>query len=173
MKRQTKARDLSIQDVIKLLDLGMKDDRKKLYKAAEKLAQKTTSCTLFTILKYIDAGRQVERVHTSHPKAYPVGGRKPVDPKSRKQRMLERGQVFVASNKTAITRTYSDYERILSLGITTVLNAPISANGQCLGTITISGLRGRHGKKRLEIAKVLAGLLVPALMAEISGPPRK
>lgn len=75
--------------------------------------------------------------------------------------------MFVAPNKAAIKRAYFDYELIYSLGITAILNAPITAGGRRLGTLALSGLQGMYGKKEVERSKVLAGLLVPALIAEM------
>ena len=100
-------------------------------------------------------------------KKYPVGGRKPIDPKSHNQKTLEKGNVFVAPNKAEIKRAYFDYELIYSLGITAILNAPISANGRRLGTLALSGKQGMYGRKEVERSKVLAGLLAPVMIAEM------
>ncbi len=162
-----KKRDITVADVTKVMAVSMKGDRKKVYKAVEKLAKETCGYTMFTILKYVEKDKQVERVYTSNPKKYPVGGRKPIDPASHNQRKLEKGQVFVAPNKAAIKRAYFDYELIYSLGITAILNAPITAGGMRLGTLALSGLQGMYGTKEVERSKVLAGLLVPALAAEV------
>ncbi|MSP48924.1 MAG: GAF domain-containing protein [Alphaproteobacteria bacterium] len=162
-----KKRDLTVKDVTKVMALSMKGDRAKVYKAVEKLAKEVCGFTMFTILRYVEADKQVERVHTSNRKSYPVGGRKPIDPASVNQRKLEKGQVFVAPDKAAVKRTYFDYELIFSLGITAILNAPISAGGRRLGTLALSGVQGMYGKKEVERAKVLAGLLAPAMIAEM------
>ena len=162
-----KKRDITVADVTKVMAVSMKGDRKKVYKAVEKLAKETCGYTMFTILKYVEKDKQVERVYTSNPKKYPVGGRKPIDPASHNQQKLEKGQVFVAPNKAAIKRAYFDYELIYSLSITAILNAPITAGGMRLGTLALSGLQGMYGTKEVERSKVLAGLLVPALAAEV------
>ena len=162
-----KKRDITVADVTKVMAVSMKGDRKKLYKAVEKLAKETCGYTMFTILKYVEADKQVERVHTSNPKKYPVGCRKPIDPKSHNQKTLEKGNVFVAPNKAEIKRAYFDYELIYSLGITAILNAPITANGRRLGTLALSGKQGMYGRKEVERSKVLAGLLAPVMIAEM------
>jgi hypothetical protein len=162
-----KKRDITVQDVTKIMALSMKGDARKVYKAVEKLAKETCDFTMFTVLKYVEKDKQVARTYSSNPKKYPVGGRKPIDPASHNQRKLESGQVFIAPNKAEIKRTYFDYELIYSLGITAILNAPITANGKRLGTLALSGIQGMYGKKEVERSKVLAGLLVPVLMAEV------
>ena len=162
-----KKRDITVADVTKVMAVSMKGDRKKVYKAVEKLAKETCDYTMFTVLRYVEKDKQVARTYSSNPKKYPVGGRKPIDPASHNQRKLEKGQVFVAPNKAAIKRAYFDYELIYSLSITAILNAPITANGRRLGTLALSGLQGMYGKKEVERSKVLAGLLVPALAAEV------
>lgn len=165
--KKTKKRELTVKDVTKVMAIGMKSDRKKVYQAVEKLAKETAGFKLFTILKYVEGEKQVERVYTSNPKAYPIGGRKPVATDSINHRKTQRGEVFVAPNKAAVKRTYFDYELIFSLGITAILNAPITANGKRLGTLALSGLAGMYDKKTVERSKVLAGLLAPAMMLEV------
>jgi hypothetical protein len=165
--KKAKTRDITVADVTRIMALSMKGDRKKVYKAVEKLAKETCGWTMFTVLKYVEKDKEVERTYTSNPRKYPVGGRKPIDPKSHNQKILEKGQVFVAPNKKAIVRAYFDHALIFSLGITAILNAPITANGRRLGTLALSGLQGMYGRKQVERAKVLAGLLVPVLMAEV------
>ena len=162
-----KKRDITVADVTQIMALSMKGDRKKVYKAVEKLAKQTCDFTMFTVLRYVEKDKQVARTYSSNPKKYPVGGRKPIDPKSHNQKTLEKGNVFIAPNKAEIKRTYFDYELIYSLGITAILNAPISANGRRLGTLALSGKQGMYGKKEIERSKVLAGLLVPVMLAEM------
>ncbi len=162
-----KKRDITVKDVTRVMALSMKGDCRKVYKAVEKLAKETCGYTMFTILRVDEAKKQVVRVHTSNPKKYPVGGTKPIDPNSHNQKILDKNNVFVAPNKAEIKRAYFDYELIYSLGITAILNAPITANGRRLGTLALSGLQGMYGKKEVERSKVIAGLLVPALMAEV------
>jgi len=164
--KKTRTRELTVKDIAKVLALGAKGDRTKVFKAVERLAKETCGFTMFTILKYLPEEKVVERVHTSNRKSYPVGGRKPIDPGSVNQRILDRGKVFVAADKAAIKRTYFDYELIYSLGITAILNAPISLNGKRLGTLALSGLQGMYGPKQVERAAVLSGLLAPAMIAD-------
>ena len=49
------------------------------YREAERIAAETVGWRLFTILRYLEAERAVERLYSSDEKAYPVGGRKPLD----------------------------------------------------------------------------------------------
>jgi len=162
-----KKRDITVMDVTNVMTLSMKGDKKKVYKAVEKLAKETCDFTMFTVLKYVEKDKEVARTYSSNPRKYPVGGRKPIDPASHNQKILEKGNVFIAPNKAEIKRTYFDYELIYSLGITAILNAPITANGKRLGTLALSGVQGMYGKKEVERSKVLAGLLVPVLMDEV------
>jgi hypothetical protein len=165
--KKTRTRELTVKDVAAVMALSAKGDRTKVYKAVEKLAKETCGYTMFTILKYVPEEKVVERVWTSNRKSYPIGGRKPIDPNSVNQKRLDTGKVFIAPNKAAVKRTYFDYELIFSLGITAILNAPITANGKRLGTLALSGLEGMYGPKQVERAAVLGGLLAPAMIAEM------
>ena len=45
-----KKRDITVADVTKVMAVSMTGDRKKVYKAVEKLAKETCGYTMFTIL---------------------------------------------------------------------------------------------------------------------------
>ena len=166
---KNKTRDITAADVTRIMALSMKGDAKKVYKAVEKLAKETCGYTMFTILKYVEKDKQVERVHTSNPRKYPVGGRKPIDPASHNQKILEKGQVFVAPNKAEVKRTYFDYELIFSLGITAIMNVPVRHAGRRLGTLNFCGDEGTYHEREMQIGRVLAGLLAPALLKAVDG----
>ena len=62
-------------------------------------------------------------------------------------------------------QAYADHEALFALGITAIFNAPIRHAGRRLGTLNLSGEEGQYGHREVSIAKTLAGLLVPALLA--------
>ena len=62
-------------------------------------------------------------------------------------------------------KAFFDHELIFSLGITAILNVPIRHGGRRLGTINLCGEEGMYGQAEIARGKILAGLLVPALLA--------
>ena len=61
--------------------------------------------------------------------------------------------------------TFPDHDLIFSLGAGAVLNAPIRHEGRRLGTMNCCGVANGYGAQEVENAKILAGLLIPLLLA--------
>lgn len=147
-------------------------DVRDLYAAVEQLAARVSGFVLFTVLKYVDDGTAVERVYSSDEQAYPVGGRKQLSSISMNHAEMDRGQVFLAANRDEVKQTYPDHELIFSLGITAIMNAPIHYQGRRLGTLNLSGVEGGYGDADKANARILAGLLAPALLVDAGAPVR-
>jgi len=159
-------RDLSIEDVAHLIALaGKSADPGRLYRAVQRIAAETIGWRLFTILRHIEADQAVERLHTSDAAAYPVGGRKPFAKIGASHAALKKGEAVLAATKQDVRRAFFDHELIFSLGITAILNVPIRHAGRHLGTLNLCGEEGMYGAADIARAKVLAGLLVPAMLA--------
>jgi len=157
-------RDLSIEDVAHLIALaGKSADPGRLYRAVQRIAAETIGWRLFTILRHVEADQAVERLHSSDVEAYPVGGRKPLAKIGASHAALEKGEAVLAATKEDVQRAFFDHELIFSLGITAILNVPIRHAGRHLGTLNLCGEEGMYGAADIARAKVLAGLLVPAL----------
>ena len=157
-------RDLSIEDVAHLIALaGTSADPGPLYRAVQRIAAETIGWRLFTILRHVEADQAVERLHSSDVEAYPVGGRKPLAKIGASHAALEKGEAVLAVTKEDVQRAFFDHELIFSLGITAILNVPIRHAGRHLGTLNLCGEEGMYGAADIARAKVLAGLLVPAL----------
>jgi hypothetical protein len=159
------ARELAIEDVRKVITLTAEEsDAGAIYLLVERLARETCGYRLLTVLRYVEAAAAVERVHSSDLKAYPVGGRKPLDKIQDTHRAMAGGEVFLAATRAEVQKAYFDHELIFSLGITAILNAPIRHAGRRLGTLNLCGEEGMYDAAAVAKARVLAGLLVPVLM---------
>ena len=159
-------RDLSIEDVAHLIALaGQSADPGLVYRAVQRIAAETIGWRLFTILRHVEADQAVERLHSSDVAAYPVGGRKPLAKIGASHAALEAGEAVLAATKEEVRRAFFDHELIFSLGITAILNVPIRHAGRHLGTLNLCGTEGMYGAADIARAKILAGLLVPAMSA--------
>jgi hypothetical protein len=159
-------RDLSIEDVAHLLALAAESARPGcVYRAVQGIAAETIGWRLFTILRHVEADQAVERLHSSDEAAYPVGGRKPLAKIGASHAALEKGEAFLAATKEDVRKAFFDHELIFSLGITAILNVPIRHAGRHLGTVNLCSEEGMYGAADIARAKVLAGLLVPAMLA--------
>lgn len=168
----TKTRDLTKDDIASIIALTAENaDRAAIYKAVEKIAAETCGWVLLTTLRYDEPRGVVVRLHSSDEKSYPVGGTKPLDKLTENQAIMDRGDVAFAPTKADVKRLFFDHELIFSLGITAILNAPIRRGGKRLGSLNFCGLENTYGPKEVANAKILAGLLVPTVMADIAERP--
>jgi hypothetical protein len=158
-------RELTLQDLAAIAARSTESaDPIEVYRAVERIAAETIGWRLFTVLRYVESAQAVERVYSSDEKAYPVGGRKPLDKITASHGAMERGEVFLAGTKEDVRKAFFDHELIFSLGITAILNVPIRHAGRRLGTVNLCGEEGMYGPAEIAGGKILAGLLVPWLL---------
>ncbi len=159
-------RELAIEDVAAIIARSTESaDAKAVYRAVEQVAAETVGWRLFTVLRYVEAAQAVERLYSSDEAAYPVGGRKPLSKITASHGAMERGEVFLAATREEVRQAFFDHELIFALGITAILNVPIRQAGRRLGTVNLCGEEGMYGPAEIARGKILAGLLVPALLA--------
>jgi hypothetical protein len=160
-----KKRELTLADVAAVIAASAEAaDAREVYRRVEQIAAATMGWRLFTILRYVEAEQAVERLYSSDEKAYPVGGRKPLDKITASHGAMEKGEVFLAGTREEVRKAFFDHELIFSLGITAILNVPIRRVGQRLGTVNLCGEEGLYGAAEIARGKILAGLLVPSLL---------
>jgi hypothetical protein len=157
-------RDLAMDDVRAVMALQAEKGEPETYKAVERLAGETCGFRLLTILKYVEKDAVVERVSSSDEKAYPIGGRKPLDKITMSHGVTGQGDIFLAADKAQVREAFFDHELIFSLGITAIMNVPVRHAGRRLGTLNFCGEEGKYGEREKAIGRVLAGLLAPALL---------
>ena len=158
-------RELTLQDVAAIMARSAESATStEAYRAVESIAADTVGWRLFTVLRYVETAQAVERVYSSNEKAYPVGGRKPLDKITASHAAMEEGKVFLAGTKADVRKAFFDHELIFSLGITAILNVPIRHAGRRLGTMNFCGEEGMYGPAEIARGKILAGLLVPWLL---------
>ncbi|MBI1777010.1 MAG: GAF domain-containing protein [Proteobacteria bacterium] len=134
-----------------------------IYQAVDKLAQRAIGHNLFTMMRVYETAMEVERVYSDNPKAYPVGGRKQKQGTPCGRIVLDEGKVFIARNPEELKTAFADHALILSLGIGSIMNVPISHDGRCLGTMNISNEANWFTEADAKTGLVLAGLVVPLI----------
>lgn len=120
---------------------------------------------LFTILASEAGERDVTRVYSSRPDAYPTAGRKPMGPTEWGERLLRQGRTWFGRTPEDIRWAFFDHELIASLGGEACLNAPVRWNGGVLGVVSVVGPQGRYTEADLEALDILTQGLAPALLA--------
>jgi hypothetical protein len=142
-------------------------DPQQVYKQVENIAAETCGWILLTTLKYVESENSVERLHSSDPVSHAIGGRKPLDKLGESHGNNSSDGLFHAATKADVRRAFYDHELILSLGIGSILNAPITHVGNRLGTLNFCGTENMYGPAEIQAARILAGLLVPTLLLEL------
>src|SRR6201995_2917340 len=115
------------------------------YAAIAALAGRLFSHRLFTVTRSILDTQEVERVYSSNPSAYPVGGRKQKRDPPWGEQVLDRGEILICHDAADIRRGFADHELILSLGITAMVNVPVLLAGRSMATMNMSSDRDRFG----------------------------
>ena len=162
----TATRPLTLEDVASALALSAgAPSAEAVYALVAQLVHETVGYKFLTVLRFVEETQEVERLYSSNPKAYPVGGRKQLATINKDHSLAASGEIFLAADADAVKRTFPDHELIFSLGASAILNAPIRRAGRRLGTLNCSGIANSYGPKQIEAAKILANLLVPTLLS--------
>jgi GAF domain-containing protein len=159
------ARTLTMDEVAHAMQIAASSaDPQAAYAAVDGLAQRTIGHRLFTVMRYLPASVEVERLYSSNPTAYPPGGRKPKQGTPWGDAVLDRGEVFIAADAEAVRAAFSDHALLSRLGIGAIMNVPIRFRGRVLGTMNLSHQAGNFTSDMIEPGRILAALLVPLLL---------
>jgi GAF domain-containing protein len=135
------------------------------FAAIERAAAATIGHKLFTVLAYHRGARESQRIYTSTPDAYPVGGRKPITDSPWMQQVVQRGEPYIGRDAADLRDVFFDHELILSLGCRSVLNVPVRWRGETVGTLNLLHEEDWYRPEHIVFGQVLAQLALPALMA--------
>ena len=96
-------RPLKLSDLAALAErFAVEPQPALLYAAIDALVQEVIGHRLFTLMRVHEATDEVERIYSSNPAAYPVGGRKVKRGTPWSRAVLDRGEVFVARNAAGL-----------------------------------------------------------------------
>ena len=84
---------------------------------------------------------QLQRLWTSDPGAYPVGGRKRKTLTPWTRQLLQRAEVFIGEGDAALAAVFEEHKRIADLGLHSVVNVPLLQGERCVGTFNVLGTR--------------------------------
>ena len=107
---------------------------------------------------------EVERLHSSLPSVYPVGGRKKKKDTAWADHVLRDRKVFRASDAAGIRAAFDDHDTISGLGLGSALNIPLVFDGRALGTMNLLHEAGWYTTEDEDAGRVLGAFLLPAVM---------
>ena len=126
------------------------------YVAIGEQARRRFGWKLYTAMRYLPSG-EVERVHTSDPKAYPLAGRKPRRDTPWSRQVLVRGEPYYANDAAGIRFAFEDAEKLVGMGLGAVINVPVKNGDRVLGTLNFlreaGGYRAQDVDEALRIAE--------------------
>ncbi|WP_176082734.1 GAF domain-containing protein [Martelella sp. HB161492] len=125
------------------------------FKALEALAKDVVGVKLFTVMIADTDARVSERVYSNMPDVYPVSGTKPYNETYWSDVTLKRRETFVANTIEAIAEVFFDHKLINELGCQSVINVPVTVDGQVIGTINCLHEEGFYTPERVAAAEAL------------------
>lgn len=108
---------------------------------------------------------EVERLYSSNPEAYPVGGRKPKKATAWGRQVLLDRRIFVGEGDQAIREFFDDHALMCSLGVHSIVNVPVVWRGACLGVLNFASPHPRFGADQIAMARMFGLIAVPAFLA--------
>lgn len=119
------------------------------------LAVEVVGVKLFTVMVFDAASGMAQRKYSNMPDAYPVSGSKPANRTHWSQVVMEERSIFVANDYDGIRGVFFDHELIRSLGCESVINVPVEAAGEVIGTINCLHKAGHYTEARVRAAEAL------------------
>jgi hypothetical protein len=129
------------------------------------LFRQEVGARLFTVMTFDPLTGQSQRVHSSHPKEYPVSGDKPLPMGLWSRTVVEERKMFVANTIEAIAEVFPDHELIRSLGCESVVNLPVAFADAVIGTVNLLDVSGHYTPDRIARIESLSPFAAAALLA--------
>jgi hypothetical protein len=131
----------------------------------DRALEQTVGHKLFTVLVLNEEVGQNQRYYSNQPKAYPVGGSKPIDRSSAFYRdIVLAGKPRVCYDYEDMKRAFFDHELIRSLGCESAVNYPVRWNGKTIGSLNLLHRAGWYNERNVAAISPFAALSVPALL---------
>jgi hypothetical protein len=135
-----------------------------LFAALDGITGRLVGHRLFTLLAVTDGGRRVQRVHSSNPSAYPVGGSKEMGPTPWGDLVIRGQQPFLGRDAHDIRWAFPDHALIASLGLASVVNLPVVYDGETIGATAMLHEAGWYRPEHVDLLMPFVALLVPAFL---------
>ncbi len=120
--------------------------------------------SLFTVSRSLPGGLEVERIYSSRPSNYPVGGRNAVD-QTEWTRQMDRGEIFVANQPSEFGPHFHNLDTIVSEGFGAVVNIPVSHDGRRMGGLNLLDCEGAYRGDVLSACHEASAMAVAGFLA--------
>lgn len=140
------------------------DQPRAVLEAAGEAFAEAVGHRLYTVTRMLAGGREVERIHSTNPEVYPVGGRKPILPNAYTQQVRQEMKPFLARTPAGFAPLFPDHQTITGLGLGCVMNLPVVFGGAVLGTVNLLDREGAYDERHVEPAMLIARQILPVLL---------
>ena len=140
---------------IDTLAAGAGKSPEALFAAITEIAALRVGAGLVTAMHHAEAALTVERIYSSNPQAYPVGGRKVKQENDWSRHVLVEHRVLVSTGDDAIRKHYNDHAIIFGLGLHSCVNVPLVSAGKCIGTLNVLAARPEWGEDEVAFVRAL------------------
>ena len=135
-----------------------------IHSALESVSEQVMGHRLFTIMRFDVTCSEVERVHSSLPSVYPVGGRKKKANTTWANHVLREMKVFRCTTPEEISSAFDDHQTMFGLGLGSIINIPIVFEERCLGTMNLTHEAGWYLPEDERTGLLLGTFLIPVLI---------
>ena len=142
-------------DDVETLSAGAAKSPTALFRAIEDVAMRRVDAGLVTMMRHDAVASTVERLYSSNPQAYPVGGKKAKRDTDWGRKVLTEHRVLVSAGDAALRESFDDYATIIGLGLHSCVNVPLVREGKCIGTMNISRAQAAWSDDEVAIARAL------------------
>jgi GAF domain-containing protein len=125
-------------DDVETLSAGAAKSPTALFRAIEDVAARRVGAGLVTMMRHDAVASTVERLYSSNPQAYPVGGKKTKRDTAWGRKVLTEHGVLVSAGDEGLRESFDDHATIIGLGLHSCVNVPLVSEGKCIGTMNIS-----------------------------------
>lgn len=152
-------------DDIEALAAGAANSPTALFEAIAEVATRRVDAGLVTAMRHDEAASTVERVYSSDPQAYPVGGRKLKRDTGWSRKVLLEHRVLVNAGDDAIRESFEDHAVIFGLGLHSCVNVPLVSAGKCIGTLNVLAARANWSDDEVVIVRALGLAALAGVLA--------
>ena len=130
-------------------------------RAADRLGRELAGHGLLTAMVFDRDAMTVQRIFSSRPIEYPVGGSKPKRDTAWGRQVLLEGRRFEGEGEAAIRDHFADHAVIFDLGLRSIVNVPILSRGRCVGTLNMLWAEAILTPERIATTRLLALMAAP------------
>jgi GAF domain-containing protein len=145
---------LNAEDV-ETLSAGAAKSPTALFRAIEEVAMRRVDAGLVTMMRHDAVASTVERLYSSNPQAYPVGGKKAKRDTAWGRKVLTEHRVLVSAGDAGLRESFDDHATIIGLGLHSCVNVPLVSDGQCVGTLNVCAARSEWRDDEIALVRAL------------------